>query len=250
LGGGPTIRHDIVCAAGVACFRDAQLVVHSHYHIRGSGTDQPDTTVYGLPSATETSVVEYSITSPFQDNLLHSTSECALYAATAREREKLAKYRALANAKQCKLFAAVMESTGAFGKGLQHLLTLASAAHDRHEFAAKQGLTWTSNSFKRFWTQRLAVAFWQGTHSMHLAQNQRRQELQAQRQPSRDQPSRRMSSQEINISPCLSPTSPAPSQTQQLFPSSPPSHHSSTPVTRFLRTRRPSQQQPGGRVYG
>jgi hypothetical protein len=178
LGAGTTDRHDNFAQSLTTCLRDANFVAHAHYHAQGAAEKMPDIEVFNYPTPGAFAFVEVSVISPFQDHRIRAAAEIPLSAATFREDEKKAKYRALAAATMHTVFAAVVETTGAFGRGLQSILATAASCADKAVFSETAHLrTWSSKSFKQYWTQRLAVAFWQGSFQMSIAQRLRREQM-------------------------------------------------------------------------
>ena len=108
-----------------------------------------------------------------------------IYDARPRESHKLSKYAAKALADRLELRVAVMESTGAFGPALQDLLQLLSdvGSHSADFLATLSQRAWSSNTFKRYWMQRIALAFWRG-HTIMVAET-RQQRLRSARESSR-----------------------------------------------------------------
>jgi hypothetical protein len=78
------------------------------------------------------------------------------------------KFSQLAAAESRHLLIAAFEASGAFGRGVQHILRLCAlrvnqAAFD--ESAAER--TWASRQFRPYWDQRIACGFWRGSYQMY-----------------------------------------------------------------------------------
>ena len=116
------------------------------------------------------SFVEVSITCPAQARLCAVASRTPLHASNVREQEKNRKYGKYAASLDRQLFSAVLESKGAFGKGLQSVMSRCSSQVDRVLFAeGSDDRTWASRSFLAFWSQSVSVAFWRGSYQMFLS---------------------------------------------------------------------------------
>ena len=175
-GNGLTLRHNMVCNTLVKCLQSAGVLVTPKFQAKEGSFSKsyvPDLEVTGLPKEHQEAFVEVTIISPFQKQRVGPASQWKLSAARYKENVKKTKYADLL-AKQTgkSLYVAAMETTGAFGGGLNQLLNATSAIADPilcHRHLAPQW-NWTSNSFKRYWRQRLAIAFWSGsfTHAEAL----------------------------------------------------------------------------------
>ena len=166
LGGGMTARHNHVAAAVDECLCSGGFLTRPQYRAQGPGA-RPDIEVYNFPYPGTNAYVEVSITSPFQSQQIHAASQHPLRAADAREEEKRRKYREMAVRNRYNILPAVMESTGAFGRSLQQILATTASAAKPEQFAnSEPHRTWASRSFPRYWSQRIAIAFWQGSFAM------------------------------------------------------------------------------------
>ena len=88
-------------------------------------------------------------------------------AASMAERRKLIKYTDLAWNENKHLYILALEASGAFGHGLQKLMSHVSARADPSLFDASEAdRTWASSHHLQYWTQRLACAFWRGSSIM------------------------------------------------------------------------------------
>jgi len=209
LGNGLTIRHDTVASELVRCCRDAGLEVHSQFHHQGPG-EWPDIEVFNFPYRGHTSFIEVSIVSPLQSHFVKAAAARPLHAAEHRERGKLAKYRDLADRTHHGLYPAVMETTSAFGKGLQSLLATINSTVNTADFAASAPQrTWSSATFLAYWSQRLAIAFWMGATRMTQHTAIRRAEVLSAATPSN--PARDPRARPPASLPRAGPTTPSPS---------------------------------------
>ena len=98
-------------------------------------------------------------------------SQRPLSAAAYAETTKLRKYSRLAWNSNRHLFVAVMESaSGTFGKGLLHLVKACELLLNKAVFEeSEQDRTWASNTWSKYWRQRLSASFWRGTTQMIFA---------------------------------------------------------------------------------
>ena len=164
-----TLRHDCVVQALVRMLNTPGLALHAHdlSGARGSKEHhQPD--IHSLLA--DNSFVEVSITCPAQARLCAVASRTPLHASNVREQEKNRKYGKYAASLDRQLFSAVLESKGAFGKGLQSVMSRCSSQVDRVLFAeGSDDRTWASRSFLAFWSQSVSVAFWRGSYQMFLS---------------------------------------------------------------------------------
>ena len=67
-----------------------------------------------------------SVTNPLASQSVHDAVATPLSATTACESAKIKKYKELARAKNRSIYTFVLESTGAFGKGVKEILSTAS----------------------------------------------------------------------------------------------------------------------------
>jgi hypothetical protein len=169
-----TLRHNNVCNTLVKCLQSAGVLVTPKFQAKeGSFSKAYVLEVTGLPKEHQEAFVEVTVISPFQKERVGGASQRKLAAARYAENAKRGKYAEfLAKQTGKSFYVAAMETTGAFGGGLNQLLNITSAVADPilcHRHLTPQW-NWTSNSFKRFWRQRLAIAFWSGalTHAEAL----------------------------------------------------------------------------------
>ena len=92
--------------------------------------------------------------------------------------EKANKYTALALHNNHTVLPATLETTGRMSKGFRKVFQICEERHDREAFerTATQR-TWASATFRQYYMQRVAIAFWSGS----LAMQQRRERLNAHR---------------------------------------------------------------------
>ena len=111
--------------------------------------------------------MEVCVVNPLASQVVRTASTVPLSAASAREALKINKYKELARESNFSIYTFVAESTGAFGKGIQQVLSIGAANADTTAFSLDTiSRTRFPPSFKKFWSQRLAVAFWQGSVQM------------------------------------------------------------------------------------
>ncbi len=114
------------------------------------------------------------MTSPFQAGFdsPRGQERPRLYAAAKMETAKTTKYKPLMESSHPKrsLHLAILESTGAFGLGLQALLKLCSQFADAAKFSqSAEHRSWSSSSFSSYWSQRISLGFWRGAFSHSLS---------------------------------------------------------------------------------
>ena len=150
-----------------------QYTVYPHYQTEQSGSryhdDTPDIKVAGMPNHSAFSYVEVSITSPHRSDVQTQAACFPLAAASALENRRLAQYTGLATRTNCSLYVAALETTCAFGAGLQDLVERCSSNHDALAFEDSAPLrTFTSRHYKSYWMQRIALAYWAGFYQKAL----------------------------------------------------------------------------------
>jgi hypothetical protein len=166
LGRGTSDRHDLLVCGAAAMARASGLNVVVQHHPQGSARQVPDTELHD-PVTGENTYAEVSVICPSQVNCVREAASAALSAAGKREKEKVAKYRALAAERGYRLRALVVESYGAFGNELKKFIAECADRVSKDQFLESvSGITWASRSFKRYWYQRLSVSFWRGSHQM------------------------------------------------------------------------------------
>ena len=168
LGGGTSIRHDPLVSSIAAMLRECGVATRIQSHPQGSKRVYPDIAVADFPNIGQAAYVEVSVICNAQAAVLTQATTIPLFAATKRENEKRTKYAAVALREKHGILAAVFESYGAMGKGLQTLISMCANRVSEWMFlesAPKR--TWSSRTFKAFWQQRLAVTFWRSTYQMH-----------------------------------------------------------------------------------
>ena len=144
--------------------------IQKNFHKQGGGTVRPDVIVQNFPRPGDSSFVEVCVTNPLANQVVHTASSVPLSAASAREAFKIRKYKELAREANFSIYTFIAESTGAFGKGIQQVLSIGSASADTSVFSLDTiSLSRFPPSFKKFWAQRFAVAFWQGSFQMQKA---------------------------------------------------------------------------------
>ena len=134
---------------------------------------RPDIEVLGLGhTAAAKSFVEVAVANPAMESMLKGSAHSRLYVADATEKRKRNKYKSFLadDHPGCDLHVAVLEATGAFGRGAHAILHLCNDLVSESHFAETAGhqFTWAANTFQKFWKQRVARAFWHGSYRMHL----------------------------------------------------------------------------------
>ena len=170
LAGGMTDRHDCVANELAACLRSASVTVTNRIqHARGSGPVKPRPDLDGVdwPGLGDQSFFEVTVTSHLRPSVLQRSQEYPLSAANDAERGKLNKYSQLATDENKHLYLLAFEASGAFGHGVSFLLSSLAARADPLAFEATSAdRTWASHTWKQYWKQRIACAFWRGTAIM------------------------------------------------------------------------------------
>ena len=170
LGGGTVERHDALAQVAAEFLIASGFLVRKDFHKQGAGKQRPDLIVHDFPRPGDSSFIEVCVTNPLANQVVRAASTVPLSAASTREAFKIKKYTDLAREANFSIYTFVAESTGAFGKGIQQVLSLGAANADITAYTLD---TITRSrfppSFKKFWSQRLAVAFWQGSLQMQKA---------------------------------------------------------------------------------
>ena len=172
LGDGTRVHHDECFGAITDCLKAAGYPATSYAHLRDHDQLTPDGESLHYPSVNSGALFEFGITCPSNASS-GATAGKRLFAASLYEQTKLSKYRDLADAQDKIVIAVVMESTCAFGRGLQSILTTCQANHNADLFAETESQrTWAAPSFKHYWSQVITVAFWRGAYQKRLRQVQ------------------------------------------------------------------------------
>ena len=176
-GDGHTIVHDITTKAVSRCLQAAGAVVVEQFKpcllpSERSRDQAPDLVATNFPKINDITYVEFGITSPQALENIGSARSTPLSAARNYERTKVNKYKQLANDNNAQVLPAIMETSGAFGVGLQGMLDKCNeivppAWYDETEAIS----TFTTRTFKQFHTQAIAVAFWGGSLQKLKAHN-------------------------------------------------------------------------------
>jgi hypothetical protein len=170
LGGGTVDRHDALARVVAEFFTAGGFLVHKDFHKQGPSVLKPDLTVFDFPSVGLSSFVEVSVTNPLAAQSVRNAATTPLSAASACEVAKINKYKELARSENRGIFTFVLESTGAFGKGVKEILATVCANADTSSYS-RSAICSTKfpPSFKKFWSQRFAISFWQGSYQMQRA---------------------------------------------------------------------------------
>jgi hypothetical protein len=169
---GMTVRHDEVGEQLAACVRSVDSLVYSKLqHESGSGSHslRPDYEVTNFPSTGDHAFVEVTVINPIQSQRVRQAAQLPLSAAAYAESLKMNKFSQLAAAESRHLLIAAFEASGAFGRGVQHILRLCALRVNQAAFeesAAER--TWASRQFRPYWDQRVACGFWRGSYQMFL----------------------------------------------------------------------------------
>jgi hypothetical protein len=159
-------REVIEMIRSVNALTTAQLL-----HVPGTAmVPRPDIAVSGLPRG-EQAWVEVSCINQLQGGRVVLASQQPLSAAAHAEVSKLRKYSRSAWDSNRHLFVAVMESaSGTFGRGMLHLIKACELLLNKAVFEeSEQDRTWASDTWSKYWRQRLSAAFWRGTFQMVTA---------------------------------------------------------------------------------
>ena len=172
-GGGPQRRHDMLRDAFASMFKSAHLPtrIEVRAELPGSGNGGPDIVVQDFPNAGQTTLFDVSVINPVQNHLLARSAAKGLAAAEQREKEKIDKYRATAEATGARLTPLVFETSGAMG---QHTITTINSFS--HCYATRVG-TAPPNSLAvhpatapaSYWKHIFAVTHAKGSYAMHAA---------------------------------------------------------------------------------
>ena len=128
----------------------------------GAGSGGPDIAVNNFPRPGLDAFMEFSVVNPTQQKYAQPASIKHLVAADDREEEKRAKYaKPLGPLNVRTVWAAAMETTGAFGKG-KGLQSLIKNVVDLD----KARMEWLSKSPRAYWRQRISVAFHRAAYDM------------------------------------------------------------------------------------
>ena len=167
-GGGPIIRHDAVKAAIAETCKAAgfRVVMEERALYEGMGNGGPDITVYDFPMQGKNSFVEVSVPNPSAHSSISATKPLAT--AEQATESKLTKYRLAAEKNEMDLWVAVVESTGGFSRSLSTLIrSMAkfSSVNNKGD-AVPTKASWLSTSFRKYHSQKIAVALQKGCYLM------------------------------------------------------------------------------------
>ena len=169
---GMDVRHNELGREVIEMIRSVNATTTAQLlHVPGTPmVPRPDIAVSGLPRG-EQAWVEVSCINQLQGGRVGMASQRPLSAAAYAEVTKLRKYSRLAWNSNRHLFVAVMESaSGTFGKGMLHLIKACELLLNKAVFEeSEQDRTWASNTWSKYWRQRLSASFWRGTTQMIFA---------------------------------------------------------------------------------
>lgn len=170
-GGGHIARHDevkIVLQEMLVAVGNLQVHMEPRSIFPGCGQGGPDILVRGLETSARPAVIDYTVVNCFQPK--HpSCASVPLTAAAKAERGKKDKYSPTSRYLGYHIIGAATESTGAFGKGLQHILYRAQTIHEQlhpnDDFRCPMP-RWLARRFGHYWRKRIAVAAVNGFHNV------------------------------------------------------------------------------------
>jgi hypothetical protein len=158
-GGGLIQRHDVVVRTLGEMLHTAGLkpAIEPRATFFETGNGGPDIGVNDYPRAGLNAFIEFSIINPTQHRCRAAAARSYLSAAREREAMKRDKYLAAGEANARGVWGVAMETTGAFGPGLQAFIK-AVVAIDQVAMTPEEA-PWLSTSPRAYWTQRISVAF-------------------------------------------------------------------------------------------
>jgi hypothetical protein len=165
-GGGMIQRHDFVVRTLGEMLRVAGLqpVIDKRAHYFEAGNGGPDIGVDNYPRAGLDAFVEFSIINPTQHRCCAAAARSYLSAARDREAAKRTKYSDVGVANMRSVWGVAMETTGAFGPGLQAFIKTVVAL-DQIALTPEEA-PWLSTSPRAYWSQRISVAFHRASYWM------------------------------------------------------------------------------------
>lgn len=158
-GGGMIQRHDrvVLTLGAMLCTAGLHPAIDKRATYFEAGNGGPDIAVDNFPKAGLDAFVEFSIINPTQQRCCTAAASTYLSAAREREAAKRAKYQLVGEANLRSVWGVAMETTGAFGPGLQSLIKAAVAVDT--EAMTPEMAPWLSASPRAYWSQRISVAF-------------------------------------------------------------------------------------------
>ena len=169
---GMGVRHDEALEQIAACIRAVDALVYSKLlHDAGSGahSPRPDYELSNFPGTGDYAFLEGTIINPVQPQRVRLAATTPLSSSAYAESLKMHKYSQLAESEHRHLFIAAFEASGAFGRGIQHILKLCALRVNQVAFdESAADRTWASRHFSQYWGQRFGCAFWRGSFQMFL----------------------------------------------------------------------------------
>ena len=168
-GGSHIARHDLVKKEVHQMVRAAGLSVSLEPRAQheGMGKGAPDMEVRGFPTADRNSFFEVSIVNPCQHSLVASAAVRPLSAAAEIESRKCNKYAKEVERNHRLFFPTIIETTGALGPCLIHLLkSIEECATANNGPYRPKRTGWASPSFRMYWRQRISVALALGAYGV------------------------------------------------------------------------------------
>ena len=127
--------------------------------------------VQDFPNPGQTTFFDVSVINPVQNHLLARTATKGLTAAETREKEKIDKYRKMAEAAGARITPLVFETSGAMG---QHTITTINSF--AHCYTSKIGTippnplaVYPASTPAPYWKHTFAVAHAKGSYAIHAA---------------------------------------------------------------------------------
>jgi hypothetical protein len=147
---------------------DAGITVNSK---RGQLDTQggPDTRAANFPRrGGGDAAIEFAISSPGARSIVSYTARTPLYSATIRENQKIAKYANATAAAKLDNLVAVVEVSGAFGKGLLSIIDAAASYARDYPLSRFHSVKsfWSTPTFQQYWRQRISIALRQASAAM------------------------------------------------------------------------------------
>ena len=170
FGGGIIARHDKLAVQVTKMMRttygSSSVVYEPRAIFPGFGKGGPDIKVDGFKGFCKSALFDVAFVNESQGALVRKASIHPLSAAASTEAMKHTKYDLLARAINMKLFPVVVETSGAFGKSALEVLQACSTEFARRGLQLHSSTTWASNTFIKYWMQRMSVAHRRGACAM------------------------------------------------------------------------------------
>ena len=170
FGGGLIARHDKLAVQVTKMMRETYgsrcVIYEPRAMFPGFRKGGPDIKVDGFKGFCKTALFDVAFVNESQGKLVRKAAIHPLSAAESTEDAKHKKYDVLARAINMKLFPVVVETSGAFGKSALEVLQACSMEFARKGLQLHDSTTWASNTFIKYWSQRMSVAHRRGACAM------------------------------------------------------------------------------------